>query len=274
MFILNGSKDKHMAKKPTIGICRVCGQKKTLTEEHIIPRAAGGGDKIKLYSGDELLKTLSDDEKPYGKIKQNGHAEYTLCKTCNNHSGSSYDKDFSDFYNTITLNILKDITIPSDVSREDYLEGKRLEVELRGIKPLNIAKRILVSFCSVEHPGLTDRKPEIRKAIQDKEYRPKTDNFSVYLSLHVGSPAYYGTVAALVNVNGNYTPIAYAGIEADVLGFHLADHDEHLKGGGLINCLDITEWLTRYKYNEIANVRLELMFSKSLMIRFPIPTDK
>lgn len=68
-----------------------------------------------------------------------------------------------------------------------------------GVKPCNIAKRILVSFCSIEHKGLTDRKPEIRKAILDKNYKPNTDDFAIYLSLHVGNSAFYGTIPAIVN---------------------------------------------------------------------------
>ena len=42
-----------MAKKKIIGRCRICGEERQLTEEHYIPRAAGGGVKAVLYS---LLK--------------------------------------------------------------------------------------------------------------------------------------------------------------------------------------------------------------------------
>lgn len=47
-----------MAKKKVYGKCRICGEEKQLTQEHYIPRAAGGGAKRTLYSGDELIKTL------------------------------------------------------------------------------------------------------------------------------------------------------------------------------------------------------------------------
>jgi hypothetical protein len=77
-----------------------------------------------------------------------------------------------------------------------------------------------------------------------------------------------------MNAFTNPVAISYAGIETDILAFYLAPHDEHLKGGGLINCLDITPWLDRYQYDEVKTVRLELMFNKSLSIRFPIPKDK
>jgi hypothetical protein len=265
-----------MPKKKVFGKCRICGEEKKLTQEHYIPRAAGGGAKITLYSGDELIKTLHKDEdgndyKPRGKIKQNGLAEYTLCKECNELSGILYDKEFARFHNGVHHMLTTSIIIPKGQKMEDVLEGKVVTMVLEDIKPHNIAKRMLVSFCSVEHKGLTDRQPEIRKAILDKDYTPDTDNFALYMSLHLGSSAYYGTVAALKNIGGNHITQAYAGIENELIAFYYSG-DEETKAVGLENCTDITPWLTRYKYDQTATVKLEVMFNKSLMIRFPIAT--
>jgi hypothetical protein len=264
-----------MAKKKVFGKCRICAEKKQLTQEHYIPRAAGGGTKITLYNSDELFKSFQKDEdgndyKLRGKIKQNGLAEYTLCKECNELSGVLYDKEFARFHNGIHYVLGSSIKIPDGQTRDGYLENKVATMELADIKPLNIAKRVLVSFCSVEHPGLTDRQPEIRKAILDKDYRPNTDGFALYMSLHLGNSAYYGTVAALKNIGDRFITQAYAGIENELIAFYYSS-DRDTIATGLENCTDITEWLTRYEYDQAARVQLELMFNKSLMVRFPIP---
>lgn len=266
-----------MAKKKVSGRCRICGEEKQLTQEHYIPRAAGGGAKITLYSGDELIKTLHKDEdgndyKPRGKIKQNGLAEHTLCKDCNELSGAFYDKEFARFHNGIHHILTSSIPIPKGQTMETYLEGEIVTMVLRDIKPLNIAKRILVSFCSVEHPGLTDRRPEIRKAIIDKNYMPNTNDFALYLSLHLGNSAYYGTIGTLMNAGDKYITQAYAGIENELLAFYYSG-DNETKAFGLNNCVDITPWLTRYRYDQTATIKLELMFNKSLNIRFPLGVD-
>lgn len=266
-----------MAKKKVYGKCRICGEEKQLTQEHYIPRAAGGGAKMTLYNGEELLKTLQKDEdgsayKPRGKIKQSGLSEYTLCKECNELSGNLYDKEFARFYNGIHHILTSSIKIPKGQTMGDHLENKVATMVLHDIKPLNIAKRMLVSFCSVEHPGLTDRRPEIRKAILDKNYRPSTDNFALYASLHLGNSAYYGTVAALKNIDGNAVSQVYAGIESELIAFYYSA-DKDTIAMGLENCTDITPWLTRYEYNLTATVKLELMFNKSLNIRFPIGAE-
>jgi hypothetical protein len=263
-----------MAKKKIVGLCQICGEEKQLTIEHYIPRAAGGGAKATLYSGDELIKTLNKDEegnthKPKGKIQQNGLIKYTLCKECNEQSGTLYDKEFSRFFNGIHHVIMTSIKVPDGQTTSEYLEQKIATIRLNDIKPNSIVKRILVSFCSVEHPGLTERIPEIRKAIQDKDYKPKTIDFAIYMSLHLGNSAYFGTVAALKNINEMLVAQAYAGIESDFIAFYFTA-DKNTKAIGLENCTEITDWLTNYNYDQSANVSLGLMFNKSLMIRFPI----
>lgn len=262
-----------MARKKLYGECRICGEEKLLSEEHYIPRAAGGGEKIKLYSGTELFKTLYKDEddknqKPYGKIKQSGLSDYTLCKECNEQSGSLYDKEFSRFFNGVHYGIMSEVKIPEGRKVAEYLEGKIFAMEL-DIKPFNIAKRILVSFCSVEHASLAKRMAEIKKAIQEKDYHPDTKDFAIYLSLHVGNSAYYGTIAAIKSVEGRSFSQVYAGIESGLLAFYFSG-DTKTKATGLDNCADITSWLTKYEYDQTVRVKLELMFNKTLNLQFPI----
>lgn len=263
-----------MSKKQVYGKCRICGVEKKLTQEHYIPRAAGGAMKIKLYNGEELMKTLHKDEdgndyKPKGVYKQSGLMEYTLCKECNEYSGIYYDKDFALFYNVVQFGVLRNIDVPEDISTEDFLLDETMNMSLKKLKPYNIAKRILVSFCTVERDGLTDDNPEIRKALLDKDYTPNTDGFGLFLSLHLGNSAYYATIAALSDITRNFRVSAYAGIESDFIAFYLTT-DSDTKLAGLDSCLDITHWLTDYKYNEEADLDLELTFIKSKNLLFPI----
>jgi hypothetical protein len=258
-----------MSKKKVFDKCRVCGESKPLTEEHFIPRAAGGGVRHMLYGGDELLKSLKESGyRPRGKYKQNGLTSYTLCKECNDFSGLWYDKDFAYFYNGVNNTFKSSLVIPEDQSVEDYLSGKAVDMILYDIKPFNVAKRILVSFCSVEYPGLTDRKSEIRRAILDRHYVPNTDDFAIYMSLHVGNNAYYATMGVLKHVNNKYFSEAYAGLENEFIAFYFSS-DKETKARGLENCIDITSWLTRYAYDQEAAIKLKAKFNRSLNVNFP-----
>ncbi|MGB3945578.1 MAG: hypothetical protein WBK76_01945 [Candidatus Saccharimonadales bacterium] len=260
--------------------CRVCGKIERLTEEHILPRAAGGNKTIKVFTGTEMLKTIKKDsgEKPYGVIKQSGHTEFTLCKSCNNHSGLVYDKDFADFYNTIAYKIaelVQDVKLEDNQTLDNYLLNQQILIELDGVKPMNVAKRVLVAFCSVEFAGLTDRSPEIRKAIMEKTYTPDTSQFSLYMTPHVGSSSYFATMASLSGLGtGKIVTQAFAGIEIGPLAFYFSKRDEHKKGGNLSKCIDVTNWLTDCSYDQKAHVKIGGKFLNPLMMNFPAPEWK
>ena len=206
--------------KSITGACRVCGLNSTLTLEHILPRAAGGGERTKIYVGDELIKAATrakdsedEEEKPYGVIQQYGFANYTLCRACNSHSGKHYDKDFVQLYNAVR-HFMQQHTRSQGIAtieeQDAFFADKGMSLKLRNLKPHNIAKRALVAFCSIEHAGLTDRKPEIRKAVMQKDYQPITDSFSIYLTPHIGGSGYFETIVSFSTEGGVH---AYAGLE-------------------------------------------------------------
>ncbi len=249
-----------------------------LTVEHILPKAAGGGEPAKIYTGEELMKTLgaeAADEAIKYINQQNGYVAYTLCKLCNNNSGALYDEDFSHFYNFVRseiYKIFKTVELKDSETLNEYLSKKGIGMKLKGVKPLNIAKRVLVAFTSVEHAGLTNRIPEIRKAILDKNYKPDVSGFSLYMTPHYGNDGYFGTVASMIKGgDGQYYTQAYAGIELGPIAFYLTPKDEHLKGGALKECLDITSWLEDYNYDELVDFEIHANFMDTLGLKFNIP---
>lgn len=244
-----------------------------LTKEHIIPRAAGGGLKTKLYDGDNIIKASvrdrNPDDKPWGKIQQDGWFSYTLCKSCNSLLGSTYDTDFANFYNGFSYKIFELINnetpnIPIGMTLDNFLVGHGTDLEAT-IKPMNVAKRILASFCSVAHAGLTDEIPEIRKAILDKDYKPNIEGFTIYLKLHVGSNSAYGDIARLLTIDGKSIIQAFSGIEMGPPAFYLVKNKDWLHD----DCADITDWLTDFDYDEECQMNMSLNFQKPLFLNIP-----
>lgn len=258
-----------MSKKEIIGRCRVCGQEKKLSYEHILPRAAGGGEKVKLYQATDVLEADKKGvDNPYGKIYQMGYGGYTLCKECNEYCGRYYDKDFTKFYRTLWRSVSE--FVAKAYSDEDPEETRKIllsgsyKVTLLNMKPLNIAKRVLASFCSIENEAfLVDQIPEIRKSIMDKEYRPQCCDFRLYFCLHLGSPAYYATITAL-GKNGEV--YAFSGMETNPIAFYLTQ-----KGAKMppVCVVDITHWLTDFDYNASKDLLCVVPFNEALGFRFP-----
>ena len=266
-----------MPKSNLVGICRVCGKKKPLTREHIIPRAAGNNTNFNVYNGQDLLVNRKTPEKIKKEIRQGGFTVTTLCKQCNEKSGGWYDHAFSKFFLAIEQLVSNQIKTPLGMDPKDWLNGKEVSFDVIGkeVKPLNIAKRVLVALCSAEYEDMTeDRYPEIRKAILKKDYQPDTSKFSIYLGLNLsGRMLAFPLQGVLSQVDGRSVTESYAGVESEVLSMYLASKDMHLKGGKLSQSLDITSWLTEYSYDEVSDLHLKLTFNKSLAAPLEIPKN-
>ena len=166
------------AKSITFGICKSCGNYKILTEEHIPPRSAFNDGTIKIYSVDETLKTVTDNERlPWDfeglkyQLKQGGHRLKTLCSKCNNYFGANYVSEYQNIiksfaYFLSTLNI----------KNEKYVHAKTEK-----FKPLPFIKQVMAMFASLTN--ISDY-PEMRNFLLDKNCNTfKKDKYRVYISI-------------------------------------------------------------------------------------------
>ena len=71
--------------KPLTGHCRLCGEWRKLTYEHIPPRSSGNREPRRVVSAFEVLKATTITEFPTtgSKIQQRGSGFYVLCAECN-----------------------------------------------------------------------------------------------------------------------------------------------------------------------------------------------
>jgi hypothetical protein len=84
-------KIKELKKGAENGYCRICGNYRKLTVDHIPPKACGNNNRIQIICGNKKI------------ISQNGLNCRTICEDCNNRLlGSNYDKILIKLYNEIT----------------------------------------------------------------------------------------------------------------------------------------------------------------------------
>lgn len=237
-----------------IGTCRICSKKTKLSREHIIPGKAGGGSKIKLYSPIDILQNEDDLSRIHGAIMQSGLSGYTLCEKCNNSSGHFYDDVFSDFLND--LNGCLHVFIEEKGINYERMKKSQFVITYktpRKIKPLNIAKRVLVSFCSNETQNIAEDFPEIRKAIMNHNYKPDTKGFRIFFSaLTGGTNSFFSKIATIHRELG---VLVFSGIEYGHTGFYFTAEDNEMPS----DMLDITNWLTNYDYNQEADACFEMV---------------
>lgn len=153
-----------MGKKPTYGICKLCGKRELLTYEHVPPRGAFNNHSIRQIRGDKLLEHIGSDAKPWdvsglwGQIHQQGIGDYYLCKGCNEKTGSWYVPFYLDFVRGIYAAVET-----ADPTREAPYIG----IKAPQIRPLPIFKEIMVMFCDINHNCFGDN--NLRSYLLEKD---------------------------------------------------------------------------------------------------------
>lgn len=78
-----------MAKK-THGTCRICGEHRELTYEHVPPQCAFNNEPAKVYKLDEWVVLQNGGPARY-ENQQRGSGYVTLCSDCNNRRGGAWN---------------------------------------------------------------------------------------------------------------------------------------------------------------------------------------
>lgn len=170
-----------MSRKPTYGVCKLCGGRKKLTFEHVPPESTFNSQCVKVISGETLLDTIGNSdklpweiEKERGKFQQRGRGGYYLCEDCNSKTGQWYVPSYSEFVHGI-----HHVTQQLD---ENYKVAKIFAPKIR---PLPIFKQIMTMFCDINDEGFCDESMKrflLNKSNNDFD---KT-KYNLYMYIHSG----------------------------------------------------------------------------------------
>ena len=253
------------------GYCRICGKFDRLTREHVIPKNAGGGVGVKLYSPIDLL---IDKDSSHYILKQDGLTARTLCADCNNLIGREYDEDFGVFYKTVNYAVFCEIKKKinnGEIRKETDLIGGSAGFIIKNIKPFNIAKRVLASFCSIEYEGITKRIPEIQRAILEPSYIPDIKDFSLYFTLKLGGDSFSAAIAA-GRMDGKIE--VYSVIESGYTGFYLKETKNNADfSDSLGETINITNWLTDYVHNKEYDMHFMVPLISNMGLSVNMPAE-
>ena len=161
------------------GKCRICGEEKQLTYEHVPPEKAYNSNTIVEYSFEQVINMIGDEKRlPWdysgikGKYNQKASGGYYLCKDCNNNTGSWYIEEYVAFVNTIGAMIAK----------ESFEERKYYNFTIKDLYPLRIFKAIVTMICDTNHNCLGDIR--LRNFLLDKESNDfDTNKYQIYAYL-------------------------------------------------------------------------------------------
>ena len=172
-----------MSRKPVIGKCRLCGETKKLTFEHVPPETTFNNYSVHILSGEQVIKQVSNSNSlPWdfseikGKIQQRGRGGYYLCGDCNSKTGQWYVPEYSKFVHIIH----------SALQEAKEKEFGALGIKMKGIKPLPIFKQIMTLFCDINEGMMGDN--SLKDYLLDRTSTVfNRERYHLYMHIHSGA---------------------------------------------------------------------------------------
>ena len=226
-------------KNKVVGKCQLCGKNEELTFEHVPPKAAFNDKPVLVQKHEHMFNEKSY---VYGKSMRSnqGAGSYSLCKLCNNNTGTWYARDFADFTQQGMENLDKLETV------------HRYNIAYFKIKPLNVLKQILTMFLSVDKSGYLQKDKKLVSYLLDKESNDLPEKYKVYL---------YNTLSDKSRMMGiqwnniNNIFCTHSEISFNPFGYFLAVDSPPSRN----DLTDITIF-NKYKFNQEANGKVNLVF--------------
>ncbi len=187
------------------GICKLCGEFKKLTFEHIPPEGAFNSSPVLFQDKENFLDKSSYR---YGGRKRSnrGAGGYHLCGPCNNNTGSWYANDYINFVKQGAYVLTHRVYANNFICAEYE------------IKPLNVLKQILTMFVALDNSGFYLKRPSIREFILDTKSKslPPGIRVLMYMSsaINLRNPLSWSNMDGYMRTFGEITFVPF--------GFHIS----------------------------------------------------
>ncbi len=168
-----------MARKSVFGNCAICGEHKQLSFGHVPPQSAFNKCPAVGMAMWELINKNPDryfEER--GRISQRGVGDYTLCKQCDNDTGSWYGEAFAKWAHQ-GMEIL------------DRVQGEATFYYPFRIYPLRVIKQIVVMFFSIRDLRFAYNHPDVVQFVLNKNERCLNRDIHIYAFLNISDYSRY-----------------------------------------------------------------------------------
>ena len=150
------------------GICRICGFEGKLSFEHVPPKAAFNDRPLVVSAMRDLVGRDLDERR--GRTQQRGSGAYTLCASCNSHTGHWYGSAYVEWARQAIM------IIRASRGNATLHYGYRLH-------PLRVLKQVICMIFSANGPRFAARQPELVRFVMDPERRGLNPAIQVFAFL-------------------------------------------------------------------------------------------
>lgn len=166
--------------KTVFGRCRLCGEMKILSFEHIPPRCSF--NKNTVYHVSSFIDTLGSDNpfdpKIKGKPKQGGTGNNSLCLDCNNFLGRTYVDSYNSWVKVGYSLLLS------------YKETP-ISFTIHNFEPLKVIKQIFSMFISMDDENCIERHRDLCEFVRNPNSNDLPEKYQVYFYLNNEGDTFY-----------------------------------------------------------------------------------
>jgi hypothetical protein len=233
------------------GLCRLCGDYKELSFEHIPPRKA-------FNEHQRVFRTAQDHLSgwPYSKYRK-GLGQYSLCVECNNLTGSWYGEAFVAWTR-------------QGFEWFDKVKGERTLNLPYYIKPLNVLKQAIVMALALSPESSIGPNLELRRFVLRPRQKYLPGDMRVFVYFCMDGEVRFASGMAILDTAGGGSDFVMAEVALPPFGYcitsPIGDRKSLAEEKGLF---DIS-WFSRFGYNEWTQVHLRVPTRSAAM---PFPLD-
>lgn len=191
-----------------VGICRLCGEERELTFEHVPPRSAFNAERVQvgrpdIVDGEGLVTTP-------GRFQQRGAGDYYLCAQCNNLLGRQYVPAYLRFV-SLLAGALSQVGEFEDVNDRDEPTHFRCRLESTDeaqleVFPGRVVKQVVAMMLCVAMPGFANKREDLRRYVLDRDSTFLPGDVHVGFCFYLGNQARFGGPWAQMDIaNGTMT---------------------------------------------------------------------
>lgn len=168
---------------PRTGRCRVCGEKRDLTEEHIPPRGAYNKQRVQSVAVEAVIGRDDLDVPDEGQVVQGGVRGHTLCEDCNNLTGR-WGREYQVWAGAFMHLLRSQPKLPPEVDEEPGFPAFP-EVVLKDVYGGRFVRQVLSMMLTISGSAdLGDRIPDLRQLVLGGPPRQLPDPLRLYFLLY------------------------------------------------------------------------------------------
>lgn len=180
-----------LPRRKGTGRCRLCGEARPLTKEHIPPKGAGNIATAPTHTITQWLDRQDLDSIPGGKVEQGGIWGYTLCRDCNSLTGREYGAEYQGWAIRAVLMLRQEERLHPSVLNESpepmFVSGRFGGNADGGVSPGAMVRQVLSCMCSLSGSwDLARTSPAIRRIVLEGSMEPLPEEMSLWMELFAG----------------------------------------------------------------------------------------